>query len=103
MKIPYLPLILALTLQLMAACSANDPRSGSSSGSDYGYLCLEGSMYNREAYLDGYQTGVDPDDDSRILRLRSGKHSLEIRSSNRILLQEEVMIEAGQTVSITVP
>ncbi len=96
-------LLIAALLLTLAACVTNRGEAGSSSASEYGYLSLAGSMVNREAWVDGYKVGVDTEDDINRLRLKAGPHALEIRSSNRILLAEEISVEAGQTVQVTVP
>ncbi|MCB5284975.1 MAG: hypothetical protein LHW45_05235 [Candidatus Cloacimonetes bacterium] len=96
-------LIVAALLLLLAACASNQDASGSSSASEYGYLNLAGSMINREAWVDGTQLGVDPEADSNRVRLKAGPHKLEFRSSNRILRAEDILVEAGQTVEVTVP
>ena len=96
-------LIVAALLLLLAACASNQDASGSSSASEYGYLNLAGSMMNREAWVDGNQLGVDPSDDSNRVRLKVGGHDLEIRSKNRVLLAEKIVVESGQTVEVTVP
>ncbi|MCB5247006.1 MAG: hypothetical protein LHW57_03135 [Candidatus Cloacimonetes bacterium] len=92
-------LTFAVVLLLLAACAT----SAQNSTSEYGYLCLDGSMANREAWVDGYQLGVDISEEVNRVRLKAGSHALEIRSANRILLAEEVIMEAGQTIIITVP
>ncbi len=76
---------------------------GSGNSGEYGYLVLSGSMLNREARVDGNLVGVDPADDTQRVRLKAGSHILEIRSQNRVLLAEEIIIEAGKTSSITIP
>ncbi len=90
-------LILTGLLLLLTACAVNN------GSSEYGYLNLSGSLANREAWVDGNQIGVDPADDSTLIRLKTGAHALEIRSHNRILLSEEISVEPGQTLEITVP
>ncbi len=89
----------ALLLLLLAACASTTANSAS----EYGYLSLAGSMMNREAWVDGNQLGVDPSDDSNRVRLKVGGHDLEIRSKNRVLLAEKIVVESGQTVEVTVP
>ena len=89
-------------LLLLAACGTN-AAGGGKQPSEYGYLSLAGSMMNREAWVDGTQLGVDPEADSNRVRLKAGPHKLEFRSSNRILRAEDILVEAGQTVEVTVP
>ncbi len=99
MKARYL--VIAAVLLLLAACSSNQEAAGSAS--QYGYLSLAGSMMNREAWVDGLQLGVDPEADSNRVRLKVGPHKLEFRSSNRVLRADDILVEAGQTVEVTVP
>lgn len=92
-------LIIAVLLLLLAACAS----SAANSAAEYGYLSLAGSMMNREAWVDGTKLGVDPSDDSNRVRLKVGGHDLEIRSKNRVLLADTIVVESGQTVEVTVP
>ena len=92
-------ILIIAALLLLAACAS----SAANSAAEYGYLSLAGSMMNREAWVDGTKLGVDPSDDSNRVRLKAGPHKLEFRSSNRILRAEDILVEAGQTVEVTVP
>jgi hypothetical protein len=85
------------------SCSMGKTNQDQSQSSGYGYLTLAGSMNNRQALIDGYEVGTDPEDDTNTRRLKAGNHKLEIRSSNRILLSEEVNIKSGQTLQVTIP
>lgn len=94
-------IIIALAILLfLAGCASNIQTTGTSS---HGYLRLSGSMYDRAAYVDGNLIGVDPEDDSNTVRLKTGSHLLEIRSPNRILLSESIEITEKCTTEITVP
>lgn len=96
-------ILLALLLLLLAACSVHKANQSATSKSEYGYIRLAGSMASREAYIDGNQVGTDPEDDTNSYRLKSGTHKLEIRSKNRLLLAEDILVTADQTVEIIVP
>ncbi|HOD59993.1 MAG TPA: hypothetical protein PKH17_04540 [Candidatus Syntrophosphaera sp.] len=95
-------LILSIFMSLLLvlfACSANNTKSQV----DYGYLRLDGSMTNREAYVDGRSVGIDPEYDANTIPLRVGTHHLEIRSKNRILLADDIVIEPNKITQVTVP
>lgn len=98
-----LSMIAIIAMILVISCSVQKSNQSATSTSEYGYIRLSGSMLNREARIDGNIVGVDPEDDSNTLRLKSGLHKLEIRSSNRILLTEDFLVTEGQTVEVTVP
>jgi hypothetical protein len=85
------------------SCSVSKANQEQSQTNGYGYLTLAGSMNNRQALIDGYEVGIDPEDDTNTRRLKAGIHKLEIRSSNRILLFEEINIQSGQTLQVTIP
>ena len=94
--------ILCITLLLfifLFSCSANKDKEQV----QYGYLRLEGSMVNREAYVDGQSVGIDPEYDANTIPLRVGTHHLEIRSKNRILLADDIVIEPKKVTQVTVP
>ena len=60
---------LCITLLLfifLFSCSANKEKEQV----QYGYLRLEGSMVNREAYVDGQSVGIDPEYDANTIPLR---------------------------------
>lgn len=92
-----------LFLLLVTACSVQKSNEGATTKSQYGYIRLAGSMVNREAYIDGNSVGVDPEDDTNTFRLKAGMHLLEIHSRNRVLLSEQILVTANQTIEITVP
>ena len=94
--------ILCITLLLLIflfSCSANMDKEQV----PYGYLRLEGSMVNREAYVDGQSVGIDSEYDANTIPLRVGTHYLEIRSKNRILLADDIVIEPNKVTQVTVP
>jgi len=86
-------------LLVLFACSANSSKLQA----DYGYLRLDGSMVNREVYVDGGSVGIDPEYDANTIPLRVGTHHLEIRSKNRILLADDIVIEPNKVTQVTVP
>jgi hypothetical protein len=95
----FILLIPLSLLLLLFACSANSNKSQVA----YGYLRLDGSMMNREAYVDGQSVGIDPEYDANTIPLRVGTHHLEIRSKNRILLADDIIIEPNKITQVTVP
>lgn len=94
-------LIIIGFLLLLAACGTNT--SGGSASGEYGYLNLSGSMMNREALVNGNPIGVDFAEDSNRIRLKVGPHKLEVRSKSWIFLSEDILIEAGKTLQVTIP
>lgn len=95
-------IILLTALLLLAACSVQKINQGANVKEDIGYLRLNGIIRNRQVYINGNSVGVDPEDDVQRYALKAGLYKLEIRSSNRILLAQDVLISGGQTVDISV-
>ena len=91
--------IVSISLLMLFACSVDISKSLL----EYGYLRLDGSMVNREAYIDGQIVGIDPEYDANTIPLRVGTHHLEIRSKNRILLEDNIIIEPDKVTRVTVP
>ena len=46
---------------------------------------------------------IDPEYDANTIPLRVGTHHLEIRSKNRILLADDIVIEPNKVTQVTVP
>jgi len=87
---------------LIGACAASGTQTGVSKEA-VGYLRLVGNFDRREILVDGKNVGVDPEDEYVRVSLKPGGHLLEVRSSNRELLSQQVEIVPGQTVQITIP
>lgn len=85
----------------LGACAVTGT-GGSLSKEATGYLRLTGDFDRREILVDGKNVGVDPEEDYVRVSLKPGNHLLEVRSSNRVLLTQQVEITPGQTVQITI-
>ncbi len=96
-------ILIILCILFLTACSVENATQTSTVKSEYGYVRLCGSMMNREAFIDGNLFGVDPEADTNTIRVKSGTHNLEIRSKNRSLFAQEMLITSGQTTEVTVP
>lgn len=96
-------MVTLLIIGILVGACATSGSQGNVSKEALGYLRLTGAFDRREIIIDGRNVGVDPEEDNLRVSLKPGNHLLEIRSSNRILLSQQVEIVAGQTVQITVP
>lgn len=99
----YLSLLLLAALILLTACAGASQGQSSSRKKEYGYIRLNGSMENREALIDGQPVGSDPEDSATTVRVSTGKHLLQIRSGNWMLLSTDLEVAPGQTLEISVP
>jgi hypothetical protein len=96
-------LVFVLLIGILFGACASQATEDSVNKEASGYLRLTGSFERREILIDGANVGVDPEEDTMRISLKPGSHLLEIRSSNRILLSQQIEIVPGQTLQITAP
>jgi hypothetical protein len=96
-------LVFVAMFLLLSACSVSKQNTSSIMKADYGMLRLVGDPSGRVVTLDGNVIPLDSEKKINVFELKSGTYTLVIKSGDKVLLSQKLLIANSQTNEVLMP